>query len=109
MKKISLVNTFILFSLLSICLAATCRQNSGDQTACNTQGQVEDFTGLDGCQLLIVTEDGKKLLPGRILDSNVTLAAGQRIRFDYRPVEMASICMAEDLIVEITCLQVIDQ
>lgn len=97
--------------LLFSCLLwlAGCGSNKGAKPAnnCNTTGTVQDFTGLDGCRLLIVTEDGKKLLPGRILDSDIQLEAGLRIRFDYRPVDMMSVCMAEDLIVEITCLEVI--
>ena len=63
---------------------------------------------MDGCQLLIVTEDGKKLLPGQMLDTDFQLAAGQKISFDYRPIDMMSVCMTEDLIVEITCIRLTD-
>lgn len=100
--KLSLV--FCIFCLF----ACNSGKSSDNGQSCNTQGEVQDFTGLDGCQLLIVTADGKKLLPGRMLSEDVQLQAGQKIRFDYRPIEMMSICMAEDLIVEITCLEVMD-
>ena len=96
--------------LLCCMLFSACHsgKSSDGQNSCNSTGEVKDFTGLDGCQLMIVMEDGKKLLPGSILVNDVTLEAGQKIRFDYRPIEMMSVCMAEDLIVEITCLEVLE-
>jgi hypothetical protein len=84
-------------------LGACHTSKSSDTGTCKTQGEVQDFTGLDGCGLLIVTEDGKKLLPGK-MSGDVQLSAGQKIRFDYRPIDMMSVCMTEDEIVEITCV-----
>lgn len=83
-------------------------KDADGKASCKTEGEVQDFTGLDGCSLMIVTKDGKKLLPGKVLESAVSLQAGQKIRFDYRPIDMMSVCMAEDQIVEITCLQIIE-
>lgn len=96
------INFLMAFGLFC-CFACNSGKSSGS-TSCKTTGEVQDFSGLDGCKLLIVTEDGKKLLPGKILDGDVELAAGQKIRFDYRPLDMMSVCMTEDEIVEITCL-----
>jgi hypothetical protein len=99
--NIKLLLVFCLFGLIS-CHSGKQKDSTG---SCKTQGTVQDFTGLDGCRLLIVTEDGKKLLPGSILDEDFQLEAGQEISFDYRPVDMMSVCMAEDEIVEITCIK----
>ena len=102
---------FVLAAFFCFFVVFACQtgKSSKDGQSCKTQGVVQDFTGMDGCNLLIVTEDGKKLLPGQILDSSFQLAAGQKIRFDYRPIDMMSICMSEDLIVEITCVELIIQ
>lgn len=76
---------------------------------CSETGVVQDFTGLDGCKLLIVAENGEKLLPAEIEDPVFELEAGQRIRFSYQELtDQMSICMAEDKIVQITCIRLID-
>ncbi|PHN06721.1 hypothetical protein [Flavilitoribacter nigricans] len=100
-RIIKLLTVFCVFWLIS----CNSGKKSDSASDCKTQGTVQDFTGMDGCRLLIVTEDGKKLLPGSILDSDFVLEAGQEISFDYRPVDMMSVCMTEDQIVEITCIK----
>ena len=78
-----------------------------DMTACTTLGVVTDFSGLDGCKLLIVLENKKKFLASK-LPRGVQLVEGQQIRFGYKPIaDGVSICMTEDQIVEVTCLEVI--
>lgn len=72
---------------------------------CNHSGVVKDFTGLDGCRLLIVTDAGKKLLPAALPEMDFELKDGQKIKFDYKETDGMSICMAEDMIVEITCIE----
>lgn len=104
MKTNGIFNLLILFCLIGL-ISCHSSKDSNAVGDCKTAGTVQDFTGMDGCRLLIVTEDGKKLLPGRILDDDFQLEAGQEIRFDYRPVDMMSVCMTEDLIVEITCIK----
>ncbi len=77
--------------------------------SCDTLGTVTNFEGLDGCGLLIVTDDGLKLLPAVIDPPGFTLKANQRVRFSYvEAEEQMSICMAEDQIVRITCIQLIN-
>lgn len=104
------MKTIIVFlflsTLLYTCGASKRQAAEGD---CEHLGTVQDFTGLDGCTLLIVTDDGKKFLPAQMDVDGPELAAGQRLSFSYRTLEdMASICMAEDAIVAITCLQVLN-
>jgi len=77
-----------------------------DTTECTTDGYVKDFTGLDGCKLMILVGD-EKWLPTKFPKGQATLQAKQIIKFGYREVTDAmSICMAEDKMVEITCIQV---
>jgi hypothetical protein len=105
MNTIRNIKLLFIFGLLGL---ISCHSGKGSEVAgsCKTQGTVQDFTGLDGCRLLIVTDDGKKLLPGKILDADFQLEAGQKISFDYRPIDMMSVCMTEDQIVEITCIKI---
>ena len=65
------------------------------------------MTGLDGCQFLIKTDDGKLLLPVEISDSRFKLIDGDHIAFDFvqnKEVEFG-ICQAEDMMVNITCIR----
>jgi len=93
---------FLLFPSTWQC-QSTKNINGGD---CRELAIVKDFTGLDGCKLLIVTENGEKLLPAAIDDPNFILEAGQKISLSYKEMpDQMSICMAEDKIVRITCIQ----
>ena len=93
----------LLFLLASWQCKSTKQPTSGN---CHLSGTVEDFSGLDGCRLLIVTASGEKLLPAEIEPSDFKLEAGQKIRFSYEELEgQTSICMAEDKIVRITCIE----
>lgn len=81
--------------------------DSNAASGCKTSGVVKDFTGLDGCKFLIVLPDGKKLLPGKLPDAGFEFYDGQKVNFDYREMKDygMTICMAEDMIVEITCIE----
>ena len=102
-----------LLPFFSICLIWSLSQSAcgpqnklHDDNQCTQTGVVKDFTGLDGCGIMIIAEDGKKLLPVSFPEEETELKDGQHIRFDYRETEAMSICMAEDKIVEITCLEI---
>lgn len=76
---------------------------------CKTNGMVKDFTGLDGCKFLIVLENGDKLLPAKLNDESFVFKDGQKILFDFKELKDAmSICMAEKMSVEITCIKEIE-
>ena len=104
--------TKIFLALAACLLALQCGSvNPGRAEApsdCDQQGTVRDFSDLDGCTLMIVTDTDQKLLPVKIEPPGFNLKAGQRIRFSYTEAEgMANICMAEDMMVNITCIQLI--
>lgn len=100
--------SFILLLSLFV-LVTNCKTNKKVATEnCQTMGTVKDFTGLDGCRLLIVLDNGDKLLPSKVNDENFTLRDGQRIKFDYIELtDMGSMCMAENAIIEITCIELV--
>lgn len=105
-----------LLSFFSICLilslshsACGPQKNLTDNGHCLHSGVIKDFAGLDGCGLMIIDEKGQKLLPVKFPEQPLELKDGQKIKFDYTEVEAMSICMAEDKIVEVTCLKVIKE
>ena len=67
-------------------------------------GIVKDYTGLDGCGLVIVLDNGTNLEPVS-LPANVTLIADRRVTIKYRTLtNRASNCMIGP-IVEILSLR----
>ena len=108
---------YLLPSLLLVSLLFSCRtkkdttsDDNNNTDTCEPMGTVKDFTGLDGCKLLIVMDNGDKLLPNKINDESFTLAENQRISFSYTEIEDAiSVCMTENAIVEVTCIKLIEQ
>jgi PKD repeat protein len=70
---------------------------------CNLTGTVVDYTGLDGCGLLIKLDNGEILEPAEIVP-NFVLKNGQRVHLAYTELkDRASICMAGK-IVRIDCI-----
>ena len=107
---------YLTFILLVLSFSCTPTQNvetkkeepKEDMAKCETLGTVKDFTGLDGCGLLIVLESGRKLEPVVIEDKNFKLRDGQKIRFNYKAErEVMSICMG-GMTVRITCIEEIE-
>lgn len=93
MKKILFISAFSL-------LFFSCNKSVLEEEA----GTVRDFTGLDGCGLLIVLDNGKNLEPVSI-PAGVTLTDGRRVIVKYRiKNDRVSACMA-GYIVEITSLR----
>jgi hypothetical protein len=105
-----------LFTIFSFCLILSFSQsacgpqkNLTDNGNCSHSGVIKDFTGLDGCRLMIADENGKKLLPVEFPELPFTLKDGQKVRFSYKEAEAMSICMAEDMIVDLTCFEIINK
>lgn len=68
------------------------------------RGTVKDFTGLDGCGLMIVLPSGERLEVQK-MPINFLLVPEQTVEFDYKVLNNAgSFCMAGE-IVEITCIK----
>lgn len=70
---------------------------------CTTLGVVKDFSGLDGCGLMIELENGDLFNPVELKDG-MALKANQHISFSYEKLEdMMGSCMRESAMVKITC------
>lgn len=93
----------ILVFILCCSFFISCKKSTqGPDT--EVTGMVKDFTGLlDGCQMMIVLEDGSKLEVHSV-PSGITLQDGKKVAIRYNVMNSLSICMAGP-IVEITYLR----
>ena len=100
------MRTLIFVLLLPLFFGCKTKPSPEGKT-CEVLGTVKDFSGLDGCGLLIEIGDGGLLNPVKLPDG-AELKANQAVRFNYKKLEdMMSSCMREQAFVEITCLEVI--
>lgn len=90
---------------LLILLVSSLILSSCDRTSCeNAQAAtIEDYTGLDGCGLVIKLQNGAVLEPINLNDFNITPTDGMKVWVKYHEVGMMSICMVGPT-VEIDCL-----
>lgn len=73
-------------------------------TPCEYSATAKDFTGLDGCGMLLILDSGEKLLVTNLGEFK-PLYDGEMVRISYVKAEdMMSICMTEDAIVNVTCM-----
>lgn len=87
---------FIVAFLFFSCNRSTC-ENAKAAT-------IEDYTGLDGCGLVIKLQTGEVLEPTNLNSFNITPTDGMKVWVKYHELSgMASICMVGP-IVEIDCL-----
>ncbi len=108
-KYLKIIAQYSFTIFLTIFIACNASKPQENNAACQFVGTVKDMRGLDGCQFLIITESGEKLLPTRVPEG-FTLQGGQEIKFGYQEAEaMASICMAEDKTVEVTCIELLNE
>jgi hypothetical protein len=85
MKKI------ILFIAISFLIFSCTKSHEG-----MTKATIKDFTGLDGCGMMLVLENSTALEPGNLNDfsSTVSITDGQKVWVKYQENNVASICMA---------------
>ncbi len=92
--KVFLLLTFVLL-IFSACNRSTC-ENAQAAT-------IVDYTGLDGCGLVIQLQNGTVLEPVNLNDFNLTPTDGMKVWVKYHEIAGGSICMVGQ-IVEIDCL-----
>lgn len=90
----------ILFSCAFLLLFSSCEGSSCENAKAAT---IEDYTGLDGCGLVIKLTTGEVLEPMNLNGFNITPTNGMKVWVKYHEVAGASICMVGP-IVEIDCL-----
>jgi hypothetical protein len=99
MMKIAVKIPILLFTLF---LALSCSKRS---CLNSKNGELKNYTGLDGCGWVIVLEDGTKLEPTNLSEFNIALEEAKKISVSYKSSNnMASICMVGEL-VEIDCIK----
>jgi hypothetical protein len=88
--------------IASSLIFTACTRTSCDNAQAAT---IEDYTGLDGCGLVIKLESGEVLEPMNLNDFNITPTDGMKVWVKYHQTEtfIGSICMVGP-IVEIDCL-----
>lgn len=84
----------------------SCTPSKKVSTSCAVEGTVRDMTGLDGCKMMIVLEDGNRLNPTSYPET-FRLEDGQKIRFSYEKVDAMNVCMSGQT-VKITCIELIE-
>ena len=92
----------ILFVVAVSCLGLMSISCEKDYTDCDRAYEVKDYTGLDGCGLVLVPlhdKNARTLEPINIDDFNVDIRPGTSlcITFDIR-TDLASICMVGDVV-----------
>ncbi|MFM6946948.1 MAG: hypothetical protein ACKOWW_07395 [Flavobacteriales bacterium] len=86
---------------ISLVLLSSCNRSSCENAQAAT---IEDYTGLDGCGLVIKLQSGQVLEATNLNDFNITPTDGLKVWVNYHELSgMASICMVGP-IVEIDCL-----
>jgi len=81
----------------------SCGVQKNLSSLCQHKGTIRHSEYIDGCQWLIQTDDGKIYLPENFTD--FPMADRQAISFSFVPFDGMSICMAEDAIITLTCMQ----
>jgi hypothetical protein len=76
--------------LILLILTACSKSHSG-----MLKGELHDYTGLDGCGMLIDLDNGTTLEPINLSDFqyNVNLVDGQKVWVRYHEISAGSICM----------------
>ena len=92
--KVFFLLTFVLL-IFSACERTSC-ENAQAAT-------IEDYTGLDGCGLVIKLQNGEVLEPTNLNDFNISPTDGMKVWVKYHEVSGGSFCMVGP-IVEIDCI-----
>jgi hypothetical protein len=106
-----------LFSTLSTMLVVlvtvgseTCNRPPESGVECSFLVSAKDYSGLDGCGILLEQADGRKLLATNLSQYAPAAREGDVMRISYEKQDgMMSVCMAEKSIVRITCYQLVSK
>ena len=92
----------ICLSIIWILAISACKVTE-QLTVCPERATVTDRTGIDGCGKMLKMEDGKILLPS---DEQLhAFSPGTQVAISFEIVDLVSICMQEDAVVQLSCLQ----
>ena len=101
--------TYIITLLCFTWLTLTSEKCDQD-TTCKESVIAMDMSDLDGCGMILVTENDKKLLPVNLEEYPLTINNGDHLSVSYSVLKDGmSICMAEDAMIKLTCLELISK
>lgn len=84
----------VLAILVLLLLAVSCSEKNNDIQSLNYKGVVKDYSDLDGCGFIIELENGDKINPVIINNSNIELIDGENVEISYELIDtIADICM----------------
>ena len=109
---------------VAVLLASLFKCNNSEKTAeyvpvgCSETAEVVDFTGLDGCGLMLVLKDGSRLNPEKRVYVQaprreddplyyITLVAGEKVKISYKETDVMDVCMGGKNVF-ITCISKIE-
>jgi hypothetical protein len=90
----------LILSTVLLLIFSACERTSCENAQAAT---IEDYTGLDGCGLVIKLQSGEVLEPINLNDFNISPTDGMKVWVKYHEVGLMSICMVGPT-VEIDCL-----
>ncbi len=92
----------IIYLIIALTMVCACTV-SKELAFCFETGTVVDHTDLDGCGSMLESQSGALLLPiGQLLE---LITPNTKVKFSYKEVDMASTCMRENKVVQLSCLQ----
>lgn len=101
----------ILYICMALLLVSACKSKQkitptdGALEACNIAAVVEDYSSLDGCGKILITHEGYKILPAKPEVLTDYMAKAEVLISYVEIADLSSICMAEDFIAEILCIE----
>ena len=97
--------TLLFFTWLTL-TSEKCDQDSN----CEESVAAVYMSDLDACGIILVTEDDKKLLPVNLGEFPTTINSGDQLKVSYTIIKDGmSICMAEDAMIRLTCVELISR
>jgi hypothetical protein len=87
-----------------------CNRPPESGVECSFPVTARDYSGMDGCGILLEKADGTKLLATNLSVYAPAAREGDVMRISYEKLdEMVSVCMAENSIVRISCYELISK
>ena len=102
--------TLVLISMLCLSACSVFKSASAEEESprCDHKGVFQSFQHEQGCHLLLVLEDGTRLMVVGGTTQSPRPVSGMEVSVDFEPVTgMASPCVVEHTLVNLSCYQVL--
>ncbi|MEP7320732.1 MAG: hypothetical protein ABI761_02395 [Saprospiraceae bacterium] len=97
---------FIVFILIQLSCGSQKPLQNNSAGTCDTEANVLDYTGLDGCRFLLELKDGTRLIPVELDDNTFLFSENQVIKIKYNLMkDVVTACLTSAVPVNITCIQ----